>query len=192
MSAEKNVEEAISILREVRRRHRVRLRILSAGGKWLYERRIKALARRHSDWVSLEIGLSDGAYRDALSRHKYGINTAPQEGFGISVAELVNAGCIPFVIGRGGQSEILNPARSHLLHSRAAAVERILSVLSDPARQEEARQQLNDRRGVFSAGRFQNQMRDIVDQYLSRPANGEQVCLPAGVHHANGAEKLER
>lgn len=164
LSNEKKLEDAVSILKEVRRRgYPVRLRILTAGGKWLYYQKIRRLVRRNSDWVFLMSGLSDDAYREALATHKYGINVAAQEGFGISIAELINAGCIPFVMGHGGQSEILDGCDFLHFSHPAEAVSKISSVLASAASQQALRGRLRARQGLFSTHRFQSEIRGIVD-----------------------------
>jgi glycosyltransferase involved in cell wall biosynthesis len=163
MSPEKRIEEAVRILGEVRRRgHPVRLRILTAGGKWAYTWTIRTLMRRNADWISIARDLTDEEYRLELARHKYGINAARTEGFGIAVAELINAGCIPFVAGSGGQSEVVGHCDAVRFTTPEEGVERILAVLSDDALQADILGTLRCRQGLFSADRFQREIREIV------------------------------
>ena len=48
-----------------------------------------------------------------MAQHRYGIHTMENEHFGIGVAEMVRAGCIPFVHDSGGPVEIVG-GRSEL------------------------------------------------------------------------------
>jgi glycosyltransferase involved in cell wall biosynthesis len=194
LSQEKRIEDAISILQAVRSRgHAVRLRVLTAGGKWLYERKIRHRIRRSGGWVSLEEGVDDSTYRRALASHKYGINASVHEGFGIAIAEMVNAGCIPFVRGRGGQSEIFDDGDGLCFHDPAEAVEKISSVLSSPERQKAIRADLRGRRGLFSEHRFQNEIRELVRQRLANCSYARSaVHRSAGDDHSPSKRILHR
>jgi hypothetical protein len=99
-----------------------------------------------------------------LSRHRYGLHAMPNEHFGIAVAEMTRAGCIPFVPADGGQVEIAVDGR--LIYEREAdAVAKILAVMGDPTSQLELRTDLAARQPLWSKDTFIARMREIVEAF---------------------------
>ncbi len=111
-------------------------------------------------------GPKSGKQKEALlTNSKYAIHTRTDEAFGISVAEMVNAGCIPFVPNGGGPTEIV-PFRELQFGTVEEAVRKIDFMLGN----EEARRQmltkLKEQEGKFSIERFCERARQIVDSHL--------------------------
>ncbi len=172
----KRIEDAIEILRRVRALgHAVRMRIVTAGGKWLHEKKIQLLVRRHSSWVCVERNVSNDRYLRLLGSRRYGINAAPHEGFGISIAEMINAGCIPFIRGKGGQSEILEDCSEIHFNDLDEGVCRIVNILNTEALQKRILSSLSLQQGRFSRERFMKEIRNVVKEQLAARQNSREV-----------------
>ena len=167
----KNPHKAIQILARVRDQgYDVKLHLTGGGGgtyAWQYTRFLKQLVARHADWVTLHQGLSYSDYGRLLARCRYGIHNKP-EPFGISIAEMVKAGAIPFVRPRGGQIEIVGPEQTALFFKDIdEAVAKIVAVLSDRAHQASLRQQLAARQDLFSTHRFTAEIAQAVATWFA-------------------------
>lgn len=161
----KRQHEVIEILHAVRQHgFPIRLRIVGAADHGAYFARIRGLAQKHGDWVSLAEGVSRQELAALVSRSRYGIHGNPEEHFGMGVAEMVCGGCIVFVPDGGGQVEIVG--EECLCYRDAAdAVEKITAVLRDGDRQSQLRARLAMRRDALSATTFAQRMRSIVDAF---------------------------
>ncbi|MBE9158369.1 glycosyltransferase [Nodosilinea sp. LEGE 06152] len=167
----KQTHRVIEILAAVRQRgFDVKLHITGGGGGtygWGYERRVQKLAAANADWVTFHRDLPYADYLKILARCRYGIHHKP-EPFGISVAEMVNAGMIPFVYNRGGQIEIVNAANSDIIFSNAQdAVEKIVAVLESRDRQSALLEALVQQKSLFSTERFTQEIAAAVATCLS-------------------------
>jgi glycosyltransferase involved in cell wall biosynthesis len=171
VSPEKRVEWMIEIIERVRAKgHDVHLHIIG-GLDGAYGGKVRKLARDRQLWVMLE-GARHGAEKaQLLSRHRWGIHACHGEAFGIAVAEMVKAGCVPFVPAEGGQAEIVNhPA---LMYGPVEeAVAKIDVVLRTPALEAELRTHLVAQGKLFSAERYMAGIRQAVETFLER--NGSQ------------------
>ncbi len=165
VSPEKRLELIIEILAAVRARHPdVHLHIIGSIDGSTYGRRIRRLAARHRDWVTLDANVSRARVEELLARHRYGLHGMPDEHFGIAVAEMSRAGCIPFVAADGGQVEIVGDDR--LIYTDAAdAVAKIDRVLSDAATQDALRTHLAARQTLWSREQFITRIQDIVARF---------------------------
>ena len=162
----KQTHRVIEILAAVRQRgFDVKLHITGGGGGtygWGYERKVRQLAAANADWVTFHRDLPYADYLNVLARCRYGIHHKP-EPFGISVAEMVNAGIIPFVYNRGGQIEIVNAANTDLIfHNAQDAVEKIVAVLENPHRQPALLAALVQQKSLFSTERFTQEIAAAV------------------------------
>ena len=182
ISSEKRIERIIDIVSEVRHRgHCVGLRIVGAFDGSVYARKIEALARRYSEWVTLEgprLGTSKVA---SLTSCRYGIHACEGEALGIGVAELIKAGCITFAPAEGGQAEILNhPAL--LYRDEDDAAEKITAVLDREALREELIRHLRCQAEKFSAENFMSGLRSVVDGFLIQ--SGSRAEISSGRRNA--------
>lgn len=166
ISPEKDLESVIAILSAVRDEgFHIHLHIVGHGNDSGYLRRIEELARQNADWVFLE-GKLVGAEKAAfVGRHQFGISACWNEAFGISIAEMVKAGCLVWVPASGGQTEIVG--RPELIYSsRADAAAKIVRVLRDAGLQESLCRGLEDRKKMFSVSRFAKEVRAVVSDFL--------------------------
>lgn len=180
ISEEKRLERVFEILRRVRiRGHEATLHLIGGFGANIYAEKIKAQARRLS-WVVLEGSVSDERKREVLRSCRYGIHGAEGEGFGIAVAEMLKAGCIPFASAEGGPAEILGH-EALLFRGDDDAVEKINAVLSDEPFRRELRTHLHRQAEKFSAENFMSGIRDAVAAFLRRPGSrAENLRAPRG------------
>ena len=173
LSRNKRIEWTIETLSQVRARQPdIKLHIAgsldTAPRSRAYRRELVALVRSHSDWVQLHENLSHDGLLELLARNRYGIHANTEEHFGIAVAEMLLAGCIPFVYYKGGPVEIIGH-QPHLMYSSADdATEKILGMVSDRAQQKISLTRLAARAELFSAERFMRDVRAIVARELTR------------------------
>ncbi|MFW6296496.1 MAG: glycosyltransferase [Halothece sp.] len=170
----KSPDRVISILRQVRQKgFDIKLYLTGGGGGVYgvkYQRFLKKLIRENSDWIRLYENLKYKDYVSLLYQCKYGIHYK-KEPFGISIAEMVKAGAVPFVRSEGGQIEIVGEENSDLLFDNAEnAVEKIINVLSSPEKQEKLRTSLGERQKRFSTEKFMADMTQVVDSYFATGA----------------------
>jgi glycosyltransferase involved in cell wall biosynthesis len=167
----KQTHRVIEILAAVRDRgFNIKLYITGGGGGtygWGYQHKVRKMAQANADWVTYYENLPYADYLKVVARCRYGIHHKP-EPFGISVAEMVKAGLIPFVCSKGGQIEIVNAANTDLIFVKAQdAVDKIAAVLADPHRQQSLLASLTQQSPLFSTERFTQEIRAAVAQCLS-------------------------
>ncbi|MCT7979891.1 glycosyltransferase family 4 protein [Laspinema olomoucense] len=169
--AAKQTHRVIEILQAVRDRgFDVKLHITGGGGgtyKRSYEQKIQGLADKNSDWIQIYQDLPYKDYLQVLARCRYGIHSKP-EPFGISVAEMVKAGMIPFVRDKGGQVEIVGAHHEELLfdNKNATAVEKIVQVLQQRDRQMALLESLKKQQSLFSTEKFISEIQAVVAEYF--------------------------
>lgn len=151
IAPEKRVERAIEILEAVRQRgHTIRLHLCGQIENDPYGRRIARLCKERADWIIPEGRVSGPRKAQILARCRFGIQTRGAEPFGISVAEMVQAGAIVFAPNDGGQAEIIEHP-DLLFTSVDEAVEKILAVLESPSLQSALRTHLKGQTQRFGA-----------------------------------------
>ncbi|WP_414563513.1 MULTISPECIES: glycosyltransferase [unclassified Anabaena] len=174
----KQPHKVIKILQLVREQgFDIKLYITGGGGgiyEWQYTNLIKKLVAENSSWITLYDNLPYQEYIKVLAKCKYGIHYK-KEPFGISIAEMVKAGAIPFVRNEGGQVEIVGQDNEELFFdTEAEAVEKIIDVLKDAGIQNQLIQSLNTQKYLFSTQKFMSEMNDVVSTYFDT-----QVEIPA-------------
>jgi len=124
----------------------------------------RALDRLAADrpWFRILRRLSRERLVQEVAQHRYGIHPMPGEHFGIAVAELLRAGCLPFVHRSGGPLEILGGENDLTFESPAEAALRILRVWDHPARESELRKSMRARAGLFTEQHFIREIREQV------------------------------
>ena len=168
IAPDKNVVELIDIVRRIRERgHDVHLHLVgpTAEHNEFYGRRVERAARRH-DFVAVEGELDRKELVSLVCSHRYGIHGKRNEHFGMTVAEMVAGGAIPFVPDGGGQVDIVNRREELRYRETEEAVTKIDRVLGDPALQERLRADLADVRDRFSREAFQTAIREEVNDAL--------------------------
>jgi len=162
IAPEKRVERLIAIIAGVRARgHDVALHLAGDLTGSAYGRDIARLAARSGPWVVLEGPVHGPAKAALLAGSRFGLHAREGEPFGIAVAELVLAGCVPFVPALGGPAEIV--AHAALTYpDAAAAVDRIDRVLREPAALGPIREHLAARAPLFGTDAFVAGVRALV------------------------------
>jgi len=166
ISTEKNIESIIGILKAVREGGSdIHLHIVGDSNDPGYMKRIRALCLQNSAWVFLEGRMAGEEKAAFVGRHRFGISACWNEAFGIAVAEMVKAGCLVWVPAGGGQTEIVG--RPELIYSsREDAVGKIGRLLRDGNMQAAVCKHLEDRKELFSVGRFSREVRAVVSDFL--------------------------
>lgn len=175
VSAEKRPERAVTILDGVRRRgHRVCLCLAGPGATAAQVRSWKRLAHDGGSWITYH-GAVDATKKAGLLRsHPFGITTRPYEPFGIVVAEMVLAGCLPFVPAGGGQIEVV-PHEHLQFQNEADAVEKIVQVLDNPSLRGRLAARLISRAPAWSVPSFQAGLRRAVARGIQWPTAAGEV-----------------
>ena len=171
VSSGKHIEDIISIIGRVREAGaHVHLHIIGGCADPVYAKRMEQLRDENRDWLFWEGQLAREQLTRLVAKHRYGIHGMPNEHFGIAVAEMVKAGCIPFVPNSGGQVEIVNDTR--LLYANISeAVDKILYILRHEAVQTELREHLRVQGQRFSAKTFIRDVKEVVDRTLGVERN---------------------
>lgn len=166
----KNVLRVIEIVAGVHERgHDISLRIYGPVSDEEYFKRVQTKAAEYN-FVHLEGELrhSDEAQMQTLCRQRYYINGYRYEAYGISIAEMVAAGAIPFVPNDGGQTEIVDGCDELVFETIEEAVDKIDRVLTDEEFASGLRNRLADRKSEFTYDSFQSNIRSAVNQTLAR------------------------
>ena len=166
ISPEKRIERIVEILKHVRRRgYDIHLHVIGNTDETTYGKFVEDLCREQGDWVTMEGSRFGEEKANLLSHHRFAIHACHGEAFGISVAEMVKAGCITFVPSQGGQAEIVNH-ESLMYDNVEDAVEKIDTVLRKPQLQAELRQHLKKQGTKFSTKAFMEGLRAAVEKFL--------------------------
>ncbi len=126
-----------------------------------YGRRIAALAASRP-WFRILTGLTREQLAWEAAQHRYGIHAMQDEHFGIAVAEILRAGCIPFVHDSGGPVEIVGGRKELRFRTSADGANAISAVIGDDGRRERLRAFLAVQRERFSAESFCKSLREVV------------------------------
>lgn len=169
ISPEKRIERMIEILRGVRARgHDISMHIVGDTGASAYGRRVEALARSEGEWVVLEGRQAGKSKAELLAASAFGIHALGGEAFGIAVAEMVQAGCVPFVPAIGGPAEIVGYHPALIYRDANEAIEKIHAVLTDENLLVCLREHLAVQAKRFSTQLFQQQIKQTVDSFMAR------------------------
>lgn len=171
LAGHKMMHQAVDALAAVRvRRPDIRLHVVSPS-RGDPDSRHELLSRLDAarEWATLHQNLSRPALARLVSRCRYGIHPMSGEPFGMAVAELVRAGCIPWVRRQGGPCEIVGGDERLLWDTSAEAADKILRVLDDAATEGDLRARLARRSRDIGPERFMERMRATVDRLLAAP-----------------------
>lgn len=106
----------------------------------------------------------------SLFWHAAGVNAAPDaphllEHFGISTAEAMSAGCIPIVIGRGGQPEVVGPdLAAWTWQTWSECYAKTKQLIDDPALCDSLRASAQAQAARFAPARFQERVAALLAQ----------------------------
>jgi glycosyltransferase involved in cell wall biosynthesis len=161
LAPDKRVLDAISVVDGVREcGHDCHLHVVGSAAPAYrdYVNRVERATRRRP-YVHLERDIDRDRLETLLGTHRYGLNTKPQEHFGMSLAECVAAGMIAFAPDSGGQVEILDSRQDRLFDTPDEAADLLAAAVERGDRPTLDR----DR---FASERFHEQIRALVAQRL--------------------------
>lgn len=168
MAPEKKLDQAVEIIRRVREAGLpVSLKIIGTATNKKYVSLLETLVKKHPDWLSIHKDPNRETYNHLLAQSRYAIHLRV-EGFGIAIAEMIKAGCIPLVRDFGGQTEIVGNIPQLKFGTDEEAVEKIIQLLSDEMLQTELRERLTGRKELFSQEIFQEQFRETVAAFIRK------------------------
>lgn len=172
LAPEKKIDTLIRILSEVRKKgHDVHLHIIGKTDGSDYVASLQSLARKNSKWVFMEGGMFGKEKTGFLAKHKFGIHGCRKEAFGIAVAEMVKAGCIPFVPDDGGQTEIVNHP-GLLYRNIEDAADKISKTLGSETMQHKLQQHLALQAKKFTTDNFIEEIRTLVKAWFKEYGGG--------------------
>jgi len=171
IAPQKKVEQAIHIVAGLRNAGvDCALHIVGTAVDKEYLSLIQALAKRMGAWVVLEGPLYGEEKAQFLAQFRYALHTRADEPFGITLVELMKAGCVPFAPNSCGSAEILNhPAL--LFSSEDEAVANIRKLISDPGLSQPVRTFLMHRAELFSTESFCESAVTLVSKILEGPSS---------------------
>ena len=161
LAPDKRVLDAIAVVDGIRERgHDIHLHLVGAAPRAYrgYAERVEAAAGERP-YVSLERDVSRARLEDLLCTHRYGLNTKPDEHFGMSVAEYVAAGMVAFAPASGGQRDVLDGREDRLFDSVEEAVELVTRAV-------EADDPPDFPRDRFARDRFERTLRRHVSRAI--------------------------
>jgi len=162
---EKQIERVIKILQEVRKRESIHLHIIGRIVDQGYAAKLRKLCQDFQQWIFLEEDVPASKKIHLITTHKYGIHGKENEPFGITVAEMVKAGCLVWVPAGGGQVEIVN--HPQLVYKNIPdGADKALYVLGSADLQNKLREHLALQSKIFSVKKFRQEVRDIVFRFL--------------------------
>lgn len=166
ISPEKKIEVIIDILARVRQKgYDIQLHIIGKFTDTPYSRFIGELCQKNRSWITLTGELTGIKKDQYLEQSKFGINGCQREAFGISTAEMVKAGMLPFIPSQGAQKEVV-PLEELTFDSSDDAVNKIIEVLINVQLQENLISRLNELSPDFSSNRFCTEVRSMVKNVL--------------------------
>jgi glycosyltransferase involved in cell wall biosynthesis len=161
VAPDKRTLDAFELVESVRRRgHDVHLHVVGSAAPAYrsYVARVRRAAAGR-EWASVETDVSRDRLEAVLTRHRYGLNLKPDEHFGMTLAEYVAAGMLPFAPDSGGQVDVLGGDEDLLFGSVAGGAARLASAVETGRRPSLPR----DR---FGRERFHAALREHVDDAL--------------------------
>ena len=161
----RKLERAIRICSKVRKfGFDISLHIVAGEGDMKYLEKLKKLTSQIG-WIMLSSFLPRKEYSEILGNYKWGIHTMENEPWGIVVAEMVQAGIIPFVPAKGGTAEIVGNHKSLIWNDEDEAVRKIIEVISNEHLQKELQYYLGNIVEKFSAEKFVAQIQQLVGDF---------------------------
>jgi len=164
IAPEKKIEDIISIIEQVRALgHEVGLTVFGVFDDSDYAQSIKILTL-NKPWIKTPGAIYGEQKSTLLSTFRYGINACTREAFGISTAEMVKVGIIPFVPSQGAQCEIVNNP-GLIFNNKQDAVNRIITVLKSESLQQKILQHLQNQALTFSPDLFKQDILKLFESY---------------------------
>ncbi len=163
----KRIEKIIDIIKGVRQlNYNVKLHIIGGLGDNDYGRFVRRKCEEEGDWVVLEGECFGNKKAKILAESAFGIHGGEGEAFGISVAEMLKAGCITYVPFNGGAAEIVGHD-DLVYHDVEDAKNKIISALKSPEKRKKLFDHLKDRREIFTNTAFMKNLQCHVEKMLN-------------------------
>jgi glycosyltransferase involved in cell wall biosynthesis len=175
IAPQKKVDNAIKIVAGLRNAgFDCAIQIAGTGSDKEYLTFIQDLAKRMGDWVVLKGPLFGEEKAAFLTQFRYALHTRADEPFGITLVELMKAGCIPFAPNSCGSAEILaHPAL--LFSNEQQAVAKIGELLSNPVLTQSVRDFLVQRAELFSTDSFCESAVTLISSILEHASSRPDV-----------------
>lgn len=162
LSPDKNIVRLIEIVQQLRiRDHDIHLHIVGPKGDEEYSARVAEKASTLS-FITLEGEVTRERLVQLISDHKYGIHGKEHEHFGMTVAEFVAGGALPFVPSGGGQVDIVNHREELIFSNKHDAVQKIEKMLESQPQACAIQDELSNIEERFGRKRFQKELRAHV------------------------------
>ncbi|HEY0757687.1 MAG TPA: glycosyltransferase [Acidisarcina sp.] len=136
-----------------------------------FYRRLLRAVQANSHWITLHEDASRQELAEVASSQRYGLHAMVDEHFGIAAAEMVRAGCIPFVHNSGGQVEIVD-GDEQLIFNDDELAGKMKRVVRDASKQETIRAALGVRAALFTPEHFMSETCRLVRSALSENRMG--------------------
>lgn len=163
---EKRIERMVEILKAVRARgHDVSLHVIGDTRESAYGRQVERLCRAEGRWIVLEGRQFGEVKMRLLAESAFGIHARQGEAFGIAIAEMITAGCLPFVPSYGGPAEILGHHPALIYDTPEEAVDKIDALLRNRGFESEVRAFIARRAQRFAPETFMRGMRRVVAEF---------------------------
>jgi glycosyltransferase involved in cell wall biosynthesis len=158
----KRWEMAVEIVEQARSRGlEIGLTLINQPDRIDYGRRIADLAAGRP-WFRLLTGITREQLAAEVAHHRYGIHTMEDEHFGIAVAEMVRAGCIPLVHDSGGPVEIVGGHGELRFRTAEEGAAALRAVMADGPLQDRLLSSLAQQRERFSVETFCESLVQVV------------------------------
>lgn len=159
----KRLEDAITVLRDLRRRDaRYRLHILGRGGSAYARRFVRHFGAEPG--LKLSVDATDFQRTEVLSRATFGLHMFNREHFGIAVAEMICAGVLPFVGNAGGVVELVTTPGLRFKNPDEVP-QKLIKVAENPAWQAALIGQLQRGPALAAALDFDARARRVLDGF---------------------------
>lgn len=130
-----------------------------------YARSLEALAASLGRWIEFRDHVGRDELHELMATYRYGLHGMREEHFGMAAAELARAGAIVWVPRGGGQMEVVGHEPALMYDTDDEAVEKIVLTLGSQREQDRLRESLAHTSRQFSATRFMERVRQIVDDF---------------------------
>lgn len=179
IAPEKEIETVIAILDRVRNAgYPVTLDVIGQFDGGAYSDQIRRLTEARKDWIRTPGFLNSEEKKSLLRSTSFGLHACRIEAFGIAVAEMAAAGCVPLVPGTGGAGEIVR-RRELQFRGVGEGAEKIVALLENPRRVRELRRELTQSTDRFGTEVFCREFHRIFYSFLAgRTAARETAAAP--------------